>query len=98
MENGDVYPCRRLPIAVGNILEGDLTHIWQHPLMWKLREKSRFMAGKCGVCFFCTKAPRICSGGASCIAYAVLGDPFRPDPQCPVNPLHMCGGAENEHP
>lgn len=84
MENGDVYPCRRMPITVGNILEEDLMHIWQHPLMWKLREKPRLMKGECSDCFFCRWAPRICSGGASCIAYAVYGDPFQPDPQCPL--------------
>ncbi|KYK36357.1 MAG: hypothetical protein AYK19_01035 [Theionarchaea archaeon DG-70-1] len=86
MENGDVYPCRRMPIIVGNLLEEDLMHIWQHPLMWKLREKQRFVQGKCRNCFFLKEAPDICSGGASCIAYAVHGDPFQPDPQCPYNP------------
>ncbi len=93
MENGDVYPCRRMPIRIGNILEEELIDIWQHPLLWKLREKSKFMQGKCNNCFFCVKAPHICSGGASCIAYAVYRDPFQPDPQCGINPLNSPAGV-----
>ncbi|MBU7041009.1 MAG: radical SAM protein [Theionarchaea archaeon] len=85
-ETGDVYPCRRLPITIGNILTQDLSQIWQHPLLWKLRQKDKFVQGKCRDCYFCVKAPEVCSGGASCIAYAVYNDPFQPDPQCPVTP------------
>ena len=86
MENGDVYPCRRMPIKIGNILEEDLLTIWQHPLLWKLRQKHKFMKGKCQDCYFCVTAPDICSGGASCISYACYSDPFQPDPQCSVCP------------
>lgn len=86
MQNGDVYPCRRMPIKVGNVLEEDLLQIWQHPLMWKLRQKHKFVQGKCKTCYFSATAPEVCSGGASCIAYACYQDPFQPDPQCSVNP------------
>lgn len=86
MENGDVYPCRRLPILVGNILKEDFMQIWQHPLMWKLRQKHEYVTGKCQNCYFCVAAPHLCSGGATCIAYACFNDPFQPDPQCSINP------------
>ncbi|MBU7044707.1 MAG: radical SAM protein [Theionarchaea archaeon] len=89
METGDVYPCRRMPITIGNIFEQSLEDIWQHPLLWKLREKHIYMQGKCQQCYFCTDAPHICSGGASCIAYACYQDPFQPDPQCA---LHISEG------
>ena len=92
MENGDVYPCRRMPITVGNLLKEDLMTIWQHPLMWKLRQKHKFVQGKCTSCYFCVTAPRICKGGASCISYAVYGDPFQPDPQCCIEPLKSPAG------
>ncbi|MGC1119717.1 MAG: radical SAM protein [Candidatus Methanofastidiosia archaeon] len=95
-ENGDVYPCRRMPIKIGNVFEEDLITIWQHPLLWKFRRKHRFVKGKCEQCFFNVKAPSICSGGASCIAYACGKDPFQPDPQCPVNPSEGPAGVEKE--
>ena len=93
MENGDVYPCRRLPITVGNILKEDLMTIWQHPLMWKLRQKHLFVQGKCKSCYFCVTAPEVCGGGATCIAYACHQDPFQPDPQCPVTPSKSPAGV-----
>lgn len=93
MENGDVYVCRRLPLKIGNILEQDLMNIWQHPILWKLRQKHRFVQGKCLKCFFTVHAPEVCSGGASCIAYACCDDPFQPDPQCPVNPSESPAGV-----
>ena len=87
MENGDVYPCRRLPIVVGNIFKEDLIKIWQHPFMWKLRQKHEYIKGKCKDCYFCVAAPHVCSGGATCIAYACYKDPFQPDPQCGISPV-----------
>lgn len=96
-ENGDVYPCRRMPIKIGNVFEEDLMTIWQHPLLWKFRRKHRFVQGKCQECFFNVEAPRICSGGASCIAYAVYNDPFQPDPQCPVDPSQAPAGTDREN-
>lgn len=94
MENGDVYPCRRLPITIGNIFKEDFNKIWQHPLLWKLRQKHRFMEGKCQNCYFNVKAYHICSGGASCIAYACYEDPFQPDPQCSINPQESPAGIK----
>ena len=93
MENGDVYPCRRMPIKVGNILKEEFIDIWQHPLMWKLRQKHQFMQGKCQNCYFCAVTPDVCSGGASCIAYAYYDDPFQPDPQCWFNPNESPAGV-----
>jgi radical SAM protein with 4Fe4S-binding SPASM domain len=85
-EEGTVYPCRRMPIPVGNILTEDLVTIWRHPVLWKLRQKHGRVKGKCRNCYFSQKAPTICSGGATCIAYAVCEDLFEPDPQCPYTP------------
>jgi len=92
MQTGNVYPCRRMPVKIGNILEEGLITIWQHPLMWKLRQKHRYMQGKCQNCYFNVTVPQICSGGASCIAYACYNDPFQPDPQCNINPSESPAG------
>lgn len=86
MENGDVYPCRRMPVFLGNLLKEDFVTIWSHPVLWNLRQKHLIVKGKCRDCYFCKRAPNICSGGATCIAYAVYDDPFQPDPQCPYTP------------
>lgn len=75
--NGDVYPCRRLPIVVGNVCQQPLYEIWRAPLMQTLRDRDR-LGGKCGRC----RLRWVC-GGCRGVAYAVSGDdPLAEDPQC----------------
>ena len=77
LPNGDVVPCRRLPIKVGNVLEKTLLDIWYtSDFLWKLRDKGRIK--KCHQC----ELFRLCFGGARCIACGYFNDPFAPDPQC----------------
>jgi len=77
LPNGDVVPCRRLPIKVGNVLEKTLMDMWYtSDFLWKLRDKGNIK--KCNQC----ELFRLCFGGARCIAYGYFGDPFAPDPQC----------------
>ncbi len=80
--NGDVTPCRRLPLTLGNALKDPLRKIWAaSPVLEALRDRRRYR-GRCGAC------PRwsLCRG-CRAIAYACsrskggedfLGD----DPQC----------------
>lgn len=76
--NGDVYPCRRLPIRVGNLLKTPLAELYyQNDLLRALRDRSRFGDGCQGCCYL-----RLCRGGLRCLSYAVSGDPFRGDPGC----------------
>ena len=82
LEDGTVFPCRRLPIPIGNILHQDLRDIFNHPLLWQFRRKHALMKGKCRSCVFNNELWQYCSGGASCISYGYYGDPFMPDPQC----------------
>jgi radical SAM protein with 4Fe4S-binding SPASM domain len=50
MPDGTVYPCRKLPISLGNTFEIPLIKIWLNSkLLWKLRDRSHFH-GKCGAC------------------------------------------------
>ena len=78
MPDGDVYPCRRLPVKVGNIRETRLRDLYLGSrLMRDLRDRDRVAEG-CEGCHFA----RICGGGSRCLSHAVNGDPFRADPGC----------------
>jgi len=88
MQDGTVYPCRRMPIRIGNLLNQEFSEVWKNEFLWKLRLKDRLMQGKCKSCAF-NKDPAMnysCSGGASCVSYGFYGDPFKPDPQCSYDP------------
>jgi radical SAM protein with 4Fe4S-binding SPASM domain len=88
MPDGTCYACRRMPIKVGNLLEESFEEVWNHPFLWKMRRKHRYMQGKCVKCPFNSDSRLnfTCMGGASCIAYGKYGDPFMPDPQCSFDP------------
>ena len=76
--NGDLYPCRRMPIRVGNVLETPLADLYyQSDLFRSLRDRGRTSNG----CQDCCHA-RQCRGGLRCLSYAVTGDPFQADPGC----------------
>ncbi len=48
--NGDVLPCRRMPIPLGNVRRDSLREIWAtSPVLEALRDRSRYK-GKCGRC------------------------------------------------
>ncbi|UCD06889.1 MAG: radical SAM protein, partial [Candidatus Aenigmatarchaeota archaeon] len=77
LPNGDVVPCRRFPVKVGNVLEKSLIDIWYtSDFLWKLRNKGNVSA--CKDCEFFKK----CFGGARCVAYGYFNDVFASDPQC----------------
>ena len=77
MPDGNVLPCRRLPIVIGNLKTDSIFEIWyKSPVLWELRKRTEFK-GKCGSCEL---IPR-CSG-CRAIAYAVTGDYLAEDPQC----------------
>ena len=76
--NGELLPCRRLPIRVGNIMETPLADLYfRSELFRALRERNRISEG-CQHCFFSLS----CRGGLKCLSYAMTGDPFRADPGC----------------
>lgn len=80
--NGNVTPCRRLPVSLGNVRKDSLRELWAvSPILDGLRNRSRYK-GKCGTC----TRWAVCRG-CRAIAYAwsrskgeddFLGD----DPQC----------------
>lgn len=71
MENGIVYPCRRLPIGFGNALTEELEDIYfNNSFLKEIRNKKNIDG--------CTHYSYInfCNGGAKCISYAYYGTPF----------------------
>jgi len=77
LPNGDVVPCRRLPVRIGNVLENSLIDMWYaSDFLWKLRDKGK-ISGCRGCRFFAG-----CFGGARCVANGYFNDAFAPDPQC----------------
>jgi len=80
MPEGTVYPCRRFPISVGNLLEKSLKEIWEKSeILEKLRDKQN-LKGKCGRC-----EVEDCSGCRS-LALSLTGDYLEEDPHCWHNP------------
>jgi len=53
MPDGTIFPCRRLPIPIGNILKDGVYKIWYGaPLLWKLRNPKFTRASAADVIFF----------------------------------------------
>jgi len=76
--NGDLVPCRRMPIAAGNLREAALADLYNHGEIFKrLRDRSRVPDG-CESCLY----SGLCGGGLKCLSYAVTGSPFKADPGC----------------
>lgn len=72
LPNGIVYPCRRLPISLGNVLSTPLDQFFESA-------KSTWdTPPSCRQCQHLAK----CNGGAKCIAYAVHGTLLVADPGC----------------
>jgi radical SAM protein with 4Fe4S-binding SPASM domain len=77
MPDGAVYPCRRLPIPIGNILNDGIYRIWYGaPLLWELRNPENYK-GKCRTCDLFVQCR-----GCRAIAFSVTGDYLAEDPQC----------------
>ena len=80
--NGDLYPCRRMPIRVGNVMDTPLADLYyESELLCELRDKNRISEG----CEGCSHA-HTCRGGLKCLSYAMTGDPFKADPGCWIAP------------
>lgn len=80
--NGDLYPCRRMPIAAGNLTEAPLIDLYNDSEIFKrLRDRSRVSEG-CEGCLY----SGLCAGGLRCLSYAMTGSPFKADPGCWIRP------------
>lgn len=80
MPDGEIYPCRRLPVSVGNMHQTPLMTLYQTaPLLKQLRDFTHPAA--CTKCLFKSQ----CRGGLRCLAWAVNNDAFSADPGCLYN-------------
>jgi radical SAM protein with 4Fe4S-binding SPASM domain len=78
MPNGDEYPCRRMPVRVGNLFETSLEELYsKSEFLRALRDRSKCSVG----CEDCAYAA-LCQGGLKCLSYAMSNDPFKADPGC----------------
>jgi radical SAM protein with 4Fe4S-binding SPASM domain len=77
MPDGTVYPCRRLPIPIGNILKDGLFSIWyDSEVLWNIRNPDN-LKGKCHDCEYLASCR-----GCRAMAYSYSGDYLAEDPQC----------------
>ena len=77
MPDGTVYPCRRLPIPIGNVLADGFFKIWYgSDVLWRLRNP-KALGGKCGDCHLLSQCR-----GCRAMAYFSTGDYMAEDPQC----------------
>ena len=76
MPQGEVFPCRRFPLSVGNLLKNPLREIWENSeVLHQLRNKEK-LKGKCGTC-----GEGACTGCRS-LAFSLTGDYLAEDPHC----------------
>jgi radical SAM protein with 4Fe4S-binding SPASM domain len=77
MPDGTVFPCRRLPIPIGNVLSDGFYKIWyESEVLWRLRNPLN-LSGKCNNCRMLTQCR-----GCRAMAYFTTGDYMAEDPQC----------------
>lgn len=77
MVNGDVLPCRRLPIVVGNALKETLYDVYYSRKLQEFRDLDKLHP----FCRACSNFVN-CFGGAKCVTYAYTGKWDIPDVQC----------------
>lgn len=77
MPDGSVYPCRRLPLFLGNVLTDGFYKIWYgSDVLWRIRNPQN-LCGKCKDCELLAQCR-----GCRAVAYFTTGDYMAEDPQC----------------
>lgn len=76
LPNGDVFPCRRFPVPVGNLLKDPLETIWKESKLLTFLRIKENLKGKCRECEW-----KECRGCRS-LAFALTGDYSEEDPHC----------------
>ena len=76
--DGSLYPCRRMPVPVGNVTSTELARLYcESAFLVNLRNRDHIAVG-CAGCFYA----RVCRGGLRCLSFSMTGSPFRADPGC----------------
>jgi radical SAM protein with 4Fe4S-binding SPASM domain len=76
MPNGDVFPCRRFPVSIGNLLNEKFSLMWENSeILNKIRDK-RNLKGRCKNCIIDN------CYGCRALCYSIFGDYLEEDPLC----------------
>lgn len=77
MENGDLVPCRRMPIVIGNLLDNNMYELYKSSEILKELQNDT-TPDSCKDCEHSKK----CSGGLKCLTYALYQDLNHKDIGC----------------
>ncbi len=77
MENGDLVPCRRMPIVIGNLLNDNMYDLYMNNKILKELRKN-IVPDDCKDC----EHSEICHGGLKCLTYALYKDLNHKDVGC----------------
>ena len=77
MENGDLVPCRRMPIVVGNLLKNNMYDLYKNNKILKELRKNT-IPDDCKLC----EHSEMCHGGLKCLTYALYKDLNHKDMGC----------------
>ena len=77
MENGDLVPCRRMPIVVGNLFKDKMYDLYKNSRVLKDLRNNR-IPDECGDC----ENSELCRGGLKCLTYAMYKDLNHKDIGC----------------
>ena len=79
IENGDLVPCRRMPIVVGNLLKDNMYDLYKNnPVLLDLQKKE--IPKECKKC----ANSEACRGGLKCLTYATTGSYKNKDIGCEI--------------
>ncbi len=76
MPDGTVFPCRRFPLAIGNLQETALKDIWEKSSVLAHLRGRNFLKGRCKKCIISRCL------GCRALAYSLTGDFLSEDPLC----------------
>lgn len=80
MENGDLVPCRRMPIIIGNVLNSNMYDMYiNNKILKKLRQET--IPDDCQKCEY----SELCKGGLKCLTYAIYKNLNHKDIGCNLN-------------
>lgn len=80
MENGDLVPCRRMPIVVGNLLKDNMFELYENNDILKDLRKNT-IPDECVGC----EHSELCKGGLKCLTYAMFNDLNHKDIGCSID-------------
>ncbi len=78
LPNGDLLPCRRLPIKIGNLLSDNLIDLYKNSDVLNDIRNSNNIDENCLGCYYKTS----CNGGLKCLSYANSNDYNKKDVNC----------------